>query len=59
MNIIVVTFRLYHELSIVCLSEWTKPDALTERCQNALPKKVVKEKKLSDKEKKKAAERRK
>jgi hypothetical protein len=41
------------------MQEWTKPEKLTDQCREALPKKVVAEKKLSDAEKKKAAERRK
>jgi hypothetical protein len=45
--------------ALVCLAEWTKPDLISEQCKVALPKKEVKEKKMSDAEKKKAAERRK
>jgi hypothetical protein len=43
---------------LVCLTEWTKPELLTSECTAALPKKEVKEKVLSAKEKKKAAARR-
>jgi hypothetical protein len=43
----------------VCLSEWTKPEQLSELCIKSLPAKEVKERVLSDKEKKKAAARRK
>lgn len=44
---------------IVCLSEWTSPDLLSDNCKSAIPKKVVKEKKkLTAAEKKKADARR-
>eukprot|EP01038_Epipyxis_sp_PR26KG_P009797 gene9797-13179_t len=42
-----------------CLAEWTKPEDLEESCLESLPKKETKARVLSDKEKKKAAERRK
>jgi hypothetical protein len=44
---------------IVCLSEWTKPADLSEACLTKLPKKETKTRVLSDKEKAKAAKRRK
>ena len=43
----------------VCLSEWTKPEDLSGACASSLPKKEKKERVLSDKEKAKAAKRRK
>jgi hypothetical protein len=43
---------------LVCLSEWTKPDELTSACLESIPKKEQKARVMSDKEKKKAAERR-
>jgi hypothetical protein len=43
----------------VCLAEWTKPDDLSAECLAKLPKKEKKERVLSDKEKAKAAKRRK
>jgi hypothetical protein len=46
-------------LILVCLFEWTKPEDLTPECLSSLPKKEVKERKLSEEEKKKAAKRRK
>lgn len=46
-------------LTTVCLSEWTKPEDLSADCVAALPKKEKKERVLSDKEKAKAAKRRK
>ena len=44
---------------LVCLSEWTRPEQLSDICIKSLPAKEVKERVLSDKEKKKAAARRK
>mmetsp|Transcript_32079 Transcript_32079/g.46237 ORF Transcript_32079/g.46237 Transcript_32079/m.46237 type:complete len:136 (+) Transcript_32079:3-410(+) len=45
---------------VVCLTEWTKPENLSSTCLESLPKPAAKkERKLSDKEKKKAAARRK
>jgi hypothetical protein len=45
--------------ALVCLSEWTKPELLSEHCLAALPKKETKQRTLSEAEKKKAAKRRK
>lgn len=45
---------------IVCLSEWTKPDLISDACKEVLPKKEEsKKKELSAEEKKKAEKRRK
>jgi hypothetical protein len=44
----------------VCLSEWTKPEALSDACKAAFPKKEApKEKKLSKEEQARAEKRRK
>jgi hypothetical protein len=41
------------------LSEWTKPESLSEECKNALPKKQHKERKLTKEQQKKAEQRKK
>ena len=44
---------------LVCLTEWTSPDKISDSCKEKLPKKEVKEKReLSAEEKKKAEKRR-
>ena len=42
-----------------CLTEWTKPEIVSEDCKEAFPKKEVRTKKLSKEEKAKADKRRK
>jgi hypothetical protein len=46
-------------LCTACLSEWTSASSLSEECRAALPKKEEKKRVLSEKDKKKAAQRRK
>ena len=53
------TGKEYTSDLMVCLSEWTKPDSLSEECSAALPKKELKERVMTEKEKEKAAMRRK